>query len=518
MEEPRLRDFIRLGVAAALMVLLFAWGAAASEDGGSVPVYTVADTTGDWGYPSPYAHYSRGPGYTRMSFLFDTLVWKDDAGYVPALAERWEMEGDDVYIFHLRDGVTWHDGEPFNADDVVFTVEYTKDHPYQWVDSAIIERAEALDDLTVKLTLSAPYAPFLDQVGGTLPILPEHIWSEVDDPVNYREQDALVGTGPYTLKVEDYNMAQGTYRYVAYDGYYLGSPKVEELLFVKISAPNAAAELLQGRVNMASIEPEMIGQLEGSFEILSVPAHWWNYKLMINHQKEPLSDKRFRQALAYAIDREKLVEIAGRGYGLAGSPGFIPSDNDWYNPEMDDYYPHDPAEAEELLADMGYDGRKIEVLIKGGDTTAERIGELIEADLLAVGINVDLRTMESKAVDSKVGEWDFDLAVSGHGGVIGDPNFLAGNTLDDDFNSARYRDNPELTALLEEQVKETDEDSRREMIDEAQVLYAEDVPALTLFYTESFVAHDGQVDLYYTHNGMALGIPIALNKLSFVGV
>ncbi|HNT72006.1 MAG TPA: ABC transporter substrate-binding protein, partial [Methanothrix sp.] len=262
MEVLGLRDFMRLGLAAALLVLLFACGAAASDDGGSVPVYTVADTTGDWGFPSPYAHYSRGPGYTRMSFLFDTLVWKDDAGYVPALAESWEMETDEVYIFHLRDGVTWHDGEPFNADDVVFTVEYTKDHPYQWVDSAIMESAEALDDLTVKLTLSAPYAPFLDQVGGTLPILPEHIWSEVDDPVNYREEDALVGTGPYTLKVEDYNMAQGTYRYVAYDGYYLGEPKVKELRFVKISAANAVAELQQGNVNTAGIEPEMIDQLK----------------------------------------------------------------------------------------------------------------------------------------------------------------------------------------------------------------------------------------------------------------
>ena len=507
-----------IGLAAGIFVLLVAGFAAASDDGGSVPVYTVADTTGDWGFPSPYAHYSRGPGYTRMGFLFDTLVWKNDTDYVPALADSWEMEGDDVYIFHLRDGVTWHDGEPFTADDVVFTVDYTKDHPYQWVDSSIIESAEALDDLTVKVTLSAPYAPFLDQVGGTLPILPEHIWADVDDPVNYREGDALVGTGPYTLAVDDYDMVQGTYRYVAYEDYYLGSPMVSELIFVKISAPNAAAELLQGNVDTAPIEPEMIEELEGDFEILEVPAHWWNYKMMINHQKEPMSDARFRQALAYAIDRDELVDIAARGYGLAGSPGFVPPDNEWYNPAMDGYYPHDPARAEELLDDMGYDGRTIELLVKSADAEAERIGELVEADLEAVGIDVDLRVMDSKAVDSKVGEWDFDLAISGHGGIIGDPNFLAGNTLDDDFNSARYYDDDELTALLEEQVTETDEDARHDLIDQAQVLYAEDVPALSLYYTESFVAHDGQVDLYYTYNGMALGIPIALNKLSFVGV
>ena len=163
-----------LGLAVGLFVLFLA-GSAAADDGGSVPVYTMADTTGDWGFPSPYAHYARGPGYSRMSFLFDTLVWKDEAGYVPALAERWELVGDDEYIFSLREGVTWHDGEPFTADDVVFTVDYTKDHPYMWVDSSIIDDAEAIDDLTVKMTLSAPFAPFLDQVAGTLPILPDKI-------------------------------------------------------------------------------------------------------------------------------------------------------------------------------------------------------------------------------------------------------------------------------------------------------------------------------------------------------
>jgi len=341
MEVFRLRNSLIWGLAAGLLVL-FAAGctaAVASDEGGSVPVYTVADTTGDWGFPSPYAHYSRGPGYTRMSYLFDTLIWKDGEGYVPALAESWDLEGDDVYTFHLRDDVTWHDGEKFTAADVVFTVEYIKEHPYQWVDSSIIESAEALDDKTVKITLSEPYAPFLDQVGGTLPILPEHIWAEVDDPVTYRDQEALVGTGPYTLDVDDYDQVQGTYRYLAYNDYYLGEPMVKELRFVKISAPNAAAELLQGNVNTAGIEPEMIDQLEDDFEIISVPSHWWNYKLMINHQKGLMSDKRFRQALAYAIDRNELVEIAGRGYGLAGSPGFIPPDNDWYNSEMDDLYP-----------------------------------------------------------------------------------------------------------------------------------------------------------------------------------
>jgi peptide/nickel transport system substrate-binding protein len=500
-------------LAIGLLVLMMAGSAMASED--ALEVYTVADTTGDWGFPSPYAHYSRGPGYIRMSFIFDTLLWKDDSRYIPALAKSWKMVGDDVYVFDLRRDVTWHDGEKFTADDVVFTVDYTEDHPYMWVDSAIIERAEKIDDYTVKLYLSDPYAPFLDQVAGTLPILPEHIYSDVDNPESFKDDEALIGTGPFTLDADDYNKAQGTYRYRAYDDYYQGAPKVKELRFTKVSEATAAAALSRGDVNAADIQPEMIDQLSG-FTILTVPSHWWNYKLMINHQEAPTSDKRFRQALAYAIDRQDLVDIAGRGYGLIGSPGLIPSDNDWYNSEIEQYS-HNLAKAKDLLDKAGYQGEEIELLVKGGRTTEERIGELITEDLKDAGINVNLRTLDSKTVDSKVKEWDFDLALSGHGGLIGDPNFLARNTVDmTSFNSARYDDNDELTEVLEDQMTETDEDDRKDLIDRAQVLYAEDVVAITLFYPDWFYAHDGQVDLYYTYNGIAMGVPIPLNKMAFV--
>ena len=191
--------------------------------------YTIADTTGDWGYPSPYSHYSRGPGYVRMSFIFETLVWKDDSGFIPQLAESWEyIEADNAYRFNLQHGVTWHDGEPFTADDVVFTINYCMQHPYQWVDSSIVSSAEALDDYTVVLYLSQPYAPFFQNFAGVLPILPQHIWQDVTEPETFLGEEAVIGTGPFTLG--DYNKEQGTYLYLAYDDYYLGTPAVDELM------------------------------------------------------------------------------------------------------------------------------------------------------------------------------------------------------------------------------------------------------------------------------------------------
>jgi peptide/nickel transport system substrate-binding protein len=510
-EVARSRLLVLLAI--GLVSLIIVGTSTASEDDDEVSIYTIAGE--DSGFPAPYSHYPRGGGYVYMSFIFDTLVWKNEAGYVPALAESWEMEGDVTYVFHLRDNVTWNDGEEFTADDVVFTIDYTRDHPYIWASTAMVERAEKVNDFTVKMHLKEPYAPFIDEVGGTLPILPEHVYKDVDDPQSFQDYAALTGTGPYVLA--DYNKVQESYRFIARDNYYGGSPRVRELRVVKVSSEMAPAALAQGDIDASSITQEMIKPIEDKgFSVLTSSANGWGYKLMINHQKDPMSDKRFRQALAYAIDRERLVEIVGRGRGLVGNQGSVPPYHSWYNPDVEEYQ-HDPEKSMELLADMGYDGSVVELLTKGGSVEYDRIVELIKDDLEAVGIKVDLRSMDSKTVDSKVSEWNFDLAISGHGGAIGDPNFLAKMNSGWQFNSDRYFEDQELNNLLERQVTETDGHARRKMIDRIQVLYAEDVPAIVLYYPEWAWAHDGQVDLYYTVDGVANGIPIPLNKLAFVG-
>ena len=503
------------GLALALLALVAAGPAGAADR--EVAEYTIADATGDWGFPSPYAHYSRGPGYVRMSFIFETLVWKDDQGYLPALAEEWEyIDAEKAYLFSLREGVTWHDGEPFDADDVVFTLDYIKRHPYQWVDSAIIESAEAVGDHAVKLYLSEPYAPFMDLVASTLPILPRHVWEGVFDPGSYRERDALIGTGPFSLA--DYNKPLGSYLYQAHDGYWGGSPKVGRIVFVKVSDQTAPAALRQGSVDSASIPPEAVSALEGvGLEIIE-GAFDWNAKLMINHKIEPFSDPQFRRALAYAIDREALVDITLRGQGLVGNPGMVPPDSDWYNPGVE-AYDYDPDLAREMISDLGRRGTKVEILVAERGSVGwpgSRAAEVIQRQLEDVGLVVTLRSLDGATLDSKVTAWDFDLALSGHGGLGADPDYLRRMTLEDTLNSARYTDDDRLADLLEDQRREMDEDRRAEMISEAQELYAEDLPALTLYYPRWYWAHNGRVDLYYTRGGIAIGVPIPLNRIAFV--
>jgi len=486
--------------------------------------YTIADPTGDWGYPTPYTHYCRGPGYVRMSFIFDTLVWKDETGFVPLLAKEWHYEEkENAYIFSLQKGVSWHDGEKFMAKDVVFTFNYIKKHPTWMVDSSIVEEAVEISPYTVKVYLREPYAPFLNNIACTLPILPQHIWREVENPIDFQKDEALIGTGPYRLC--DYNRAQGTYFYQAYPNYYSGKPEVERIKFIKVSEQMAPAALRRGKVNASSVPPEAVKDLKKEgFQTLTCSGAW-NAKLMINHTKEPLSSKKSRQALAFAINREEIVKITQRGYATVGSPGLIPpSQKYWYNPNIEQYS-YSPAKTQAILESMGYN-RKNEYYWKNGKKlTLElltspqfvRVAELISQQLEKVGITIKVRILDSKSLDIRVKGWKFDLAVSGHGALSGDPSILNKVILGEGFISARYNKNELLNKLLINQLHQMDRGKRKEMIYRIQKIYAQELPALTLYYPTWYWAHDRALNLYYTQDGIAFGIPIPLNKLCFLG-
>jgi len=486
--------------------------------------YTITDSTGDWGYSSPYLHYARGPGYTRMSFIFETLVWKDASGFVPQLAKEWEYVAEEnAYIFKLHKNVTWHDGEEFTAKDVVFTIDYVKTHPNPFVTligPSGIREAVAIDDYTVKLYLEQPYAPFLHDVAGTLAIIPKHIWEGVNDPKSLTGPEAVIGTGPYTLA--DYSKEHGTYLYKAYNNYYLGRPVVDEIKFVKISEEMIPAALKEGLASAGDIPPEVVSEMEeAGLTIITAPVAW-NAKLTINHRKEPLSSKQFRQALACAIDRESLVQITQRGHALAGSPGMMPPTSDWYNPDTPQYE-YDPARTRELLEGLGYEMKdgyfteddKVLELELLATAQFKEVGQCVKQQLEEAGIKIDFRTMEAKTVDAKVGAWDFDLAIYGHGGLY-EPSILKRVIMDEGFNSARYTSNETLNQLLEAQLGEMDPEKRKQLVFQIQELYAQDLPALTLYYPKWYWAHDGTVNLFYTMDGMASGIPIPLNRMSFV--
>lgn len=485
----------------------------APEAGDPASTYIIGDEQGDWGYPSPFAAYPRGPGFLRVSYVFDTLVWKDSEGFTSALAEEWVFdEEENSYTFQLREGVKWHDDTPFSARDVVFTVEYLKEHPLPWFSLDIIQEVTETEDGEVKIYLQEPYAPFINNVAGVMPILPEHVWADVSDPGEFIEPEAVIGTGPYQL--EEYQREQGRYKFTAFPGYYLGEPKVETLLMVKVSEPHLA--LQRGDVNYAMVQAEAVETLEeAGFQVVE-GTHDWNLKLMFNHREEPFNQVSVRRAFAQALNLEELVDRALRGHGLPGSPGLVSPDSRWYagSDALPDYA-HDPDAAIDILEEAGYDFQKELELLVLADYSRE--AELLAGQLREAGLKVRTRAAESSVVDSRVREWKFDLAVTGHGGVGGDPEvlnrFMVGQG--SPHLNARY-EHAELEELLRAQGREMDEAKRKELVHDLQRIYAEEIPAYTLHHPTWYYAYDDQVDWFFTHDGIGTGTPLPLNKLALL--
>lgn len=494
----------------------------------------IADSTGDWGYPNPYRHYPRGPGYIRMSWVFDTLVWKNEKGFIPALADSWSYDpGKKAFVFKLSRKAQWHDGQPLTADDVIFTLNYFKKHPYPWVTLDLVDRGQATDPYTVIIYLWEPYAPFISDVGGTMPILPRHIWEKVEKPQAFDDPKAFVGSGPFRFK--DFNKAQGTYLYEAFKGYYQGVPKVDRLIYIKSGQP--LISLKTGQADLAMIQPDMAEGLQKSGFGVIRDERGWNKKLMINHKKPPFDEKRFRQALAYAIDRQEIINKSQRGFGSVASYGLLSVDHEMYNPNTPTY-PFDPHKARTLIESIGYqkdtqgvyrkEGRplRLELLASkitvAGQHVPDRDGEVMKKQLEAVGILVDLVVLEQATTDSKVKNWDFDLAISGHGGISGDSKILnemiSSRYSAGSVNSARFDGNSELNRLLEEQIRVMDPEKRRTLVFKIQEVYAEELPAISLYYPDSMAAYNPKkgVTWYYTRGGISKGVPIPQNKMSLI--
>jgi peptide/nickel transport system substrate-binding protein len=506
------------------------WGTAWADDS----EIRIADSKGDWGYPTPFRHYPRGPGYVRMSWVFDTLVWKDQAGFVPALARTWSYDPENrTFTFHLDPSARWHDGAPVTAHDVAFTIAYFQQHPYQWISIDSLDRAEAVDDHTVIIYLSKPYAPFLSDIGGTMPVIPKHVWEKITDPRSCIDPACMVGSGPYVFK--DFDKTRGTYLFEAFEDYYQGPPKKQRLIYVRTS--KALMSLATGQVDLANIQPDMAAPLEKKGLTVIENERGWNKKLMINHTKAPFNDRNFRQALAYAIDQQEIIDKSHRGYGTPASFGLLSIDHEMYNPDTP-AYPYNPEKARQIIASLGWtpgpdgvfhkDGHPLAIeliasnLTVAGDSVSDRDGEIIARQLTGIGIQVTLMNQEQTTTDSRVKNWDFDLAVSGHGGVAGDPKILNEMISSTDgagsVNSARYDVSLELNALMAAQIKEMEPEKRKQLVFGIQAVYAREMPAISLYYPKAMAAYNKAkgIHWFYTKGGISKGVPIPQNKLSLV--
>jgi peptide/nickel transport system substrate-binding protein len=477
---------------------------------------------GDYGYLTPYAHYPRGPGIFKMRLIFDSLLERDEKGYINWLAEKYEIkENGKQYLFTIRDGVKWHDGEPLTAEDVKFSFEYAIKHPM--VSSTIsekdIEKVEEVGDRQVMVTVKKPSAVMLSNLG-TSRIIPKHIWEKVDNPKEFLDKEAVIGCGPYVLT--DYSKEHGTYRLEAFKDYWGPKQRIKVIEFIPVSEGILAFE--QGEVDMTGVTPDVLQRFEKDpdCKIVKAPA-FWGYRMLFNMGETAVfQEKELRQAFCYAMDKQDMIDKVQRGAGVPGCAGILPPDHVMYNSKAKQY-DHNPKQAEELLVKLGYDklengvrvnskGEKLSFnLLVGGEV---RLAEIIKEHLGKVGIEVTVQSVDGKTRDARVQDNKYQLAITGHGGWGNDADYLrerfssekkAGGGISPNLMRFKGYSNPELSELLEKQFETIDENERKKQIFKAQELLAEDVPEIPIYYTTGYTVYkpakyDGWMFMFDHHS------------------
>lgn len=484
----------------------------------------------DWGYPSPFAFYPAGPGYLRMSMIFDTLVWKDENGIIPWLAKDWVISDDGkTWRFYLRNDVKFQDGKPLSAEDAAFSYMYMKKHPFPWADLSVIDSAQAESRLVVVIKLKDRFAPFLEEIIGVVPIIPERIWSNVEEPRKFQDKSALAGTGPFIL--EKYESEHGVYIYRANPDYFMGRPRVDRLAWVPCGDP--VLGLAKGEIDAHTLWWQTVDAVDrfrndSRYRIME-GASDWILKLIFNTRKPLLDDSRVRQAFAYAIDRVELCTRIKHNHAIAGNPGIIPDSSPWYNPDVPKYE-FSIEKANGLLDEAGFRERGPDGIRKdkrGRSLSFEltfgaeysREAEFIASSMAKVGVKVKSKVLDFKTIFTLMeGEWDkFDLALNGHGGVAGDLDLLRRWFGKQIGNSGFWQDNG-FNKLSEEQMKILDPKERMNLAGQMQRILADQLPVLVLYHPRIYFVYRPDVynHWFFTKGGIAIGIPMTLNKLAFL--
>lgn len=428
------------------------------------------------------------------------LEYDENLDPKPLLATRWEVSPDGLtYTFKLREGVKWHDGKPFTAEDVAFSIDLLKKvHPRGKQTFANVSSIETPDPLTVVLKLSKP-APYLIKAfaPAETPIVAKHIY-EGTDPASNPNGNAPIGTGPFKFK----EWARGNYiSYVRNDDYWgKPNPKVDQLIVKFI--PDAAARSIafeSGGVDFGYRTPVALSDVERlktlpnlEFETKGASYSYNVTRLEFNLDNEYFKDKRVREAVARAIDRNVIVKTIHYGLATVTYSPIAPGLKAFHDPAPSPYT-YDIKAAAKLLDEAGYpvkDGRiRFRVTLDYNPITTEgrRLAEYLRATLGRIGIGVDLRSQDISAFVKRIyTERDFDFVVNGASNLY-DPTvgvqrlywskaFRKGVP----FSNDTHYSNPEVDRLLEQAAVENDPKVRVELFRKFQEIVARDIPDLNL--------------------------------------
>ena len=435
--------------------------------------------------------------------VFNGLIKYDkDVHIVGDLAESWEISRDGLVItFHLRKGVRWHDGKPFTAHDVLYTYQVTVDPktPTAYAgDFLKVKKAEVLDDHTFRATYDRPFAPAL--MSWSVGILPRHLLEGRDITTSPLGRHPL-GTGPYRFKEW---VAGQKIVLVSNPDYFEGRPYIDGYILRII--PDTATMFLELRANgidrMGLTPLQFTRQTENNlfrenyrkYRYLSFAYTYMGYNL-----KNPLfADKRVRQALAHAVNREEIIDGVLLGLGKPANGPYKPGT--WaHNPNVRTY-PHDPEKAKALLAEAGWrrtdggflekDGKpfEFEIITNQGNEIRAKCDEIIQRRLAEIGIRVKIRVIEWAAfVNDFINKRKFDATILGWT-IPMEPDLYdvwhSSKTGPQELNFVSFR-NDEVDALIVRARETFDQPLRKRCYDRIQEILAEEQPYLFLYVPDA---------------------------------
>lgn len=429
-----------------------------------------------------------GTPFALLYNVYETLVKADDQGEIqPLLAESWDVSPDNKeYTFHLVEGATFASGEPVNADAVVGSIDYIRGgqgadapvRPLLVQQMSPVASAEAVDETTVKVTLSQPSNQWLYNMTGPAGI--------IYDPTGMDSLDTdPAGSGPYIFTNWDTGSSLSLERNEDYWGTKPDPTQIQFKLYTEANAMTSA--MLSGDLDVISnlTTPDALARFddESRFTILQGETDG-EVVLGYNHTTEALRDIRVRRAITHAIDRQALLDSTWGGKGtLIGS--MVPTRDPWYE-DLSETYPYDPEQAKQLLSQAGYaDGLtlRLRVPILPYATSAARF---IAAQLQEVGITAEVEELEFATwLDDVFTKGNYDLTIVAHV----EPRDIAVFANPDSY---WHYDNPEFQDL----VARADAGSPEEqvtLLKQAAKLLADDAAATWLYLLPNLIITTPQV-------------------------
>lgn len=425
-----------------------------------------------------------------LYLIYNTLLRMDtDFSLHPELAESWDIvDGGKRIVLHLRHGVKFHDGTDFNAEVVKWNLERRLDEkvdsPQRSQLEGVIKSIDVIDDYTVAINTFEPFAPLLSLFAERpgFMISPTAVEKYGADFGSHP-----VGTGPFVFK----EWVRGSHITLARNENYWekGLPYLDGVVFSNISGAVVGVQrLITGEIDFIdALSPQNAKLIESNADIKLDPitvGRWYSYQW--HWDEEPFNNPKLRQAIAHAIDRERLNQITMNGRATIANSPTPPSL--WWHTEDLDGYEYDPELAKKLLAEAGIKpGFKIE-LSAPTDPILRQLNQLVQEQLKAIGLDVTLKPIAQSEWYARVVERAINFTPM-RWTQRPDPDGLLSILFASDgyANSTGYN-NPEVDRLLAEARSTFDQARRKELYDQVQKIFLKDLPYVPIYFSAEYAA------------------------------